>query len=201
LIAEREECVSDESHIDDELHVVRSPQEVARRALAVIWTYALAFDADRDDLDELLDRSGLRASLAPSEARLFAKSALSEQENINLTWTSERLIVLLWALGQVEELPPPDEQCGTDVFYDLLPPFADITIAEFIENACLRPDSELIAMADRILNLNWAARDGRLNNRPPREPVDGGVIQERHHAINWIVGYSADDWDDVETDT
>ncbi|MEY2943079.1 MAG: hypothetical protein RLY97_1093, partial [Pseudomonadota bacterium] len=40
-----------------------------------------------------------------------------------------------------------------------------------------------------------------LHNHSPEERVSLGIIQERHHAINWIIGYDGLDWDEVTTDT
>ena len=28
-----------------------------------------------------------------------------------------------------------------------------------------------------------------------------GVVMERHYALNWLIGYSDQEWDDVTTDT
>jgi hypothetical protein len=28
-----------------------------------------------------------------------------------------------------------------------------------------------------------------------------GVAQERHHALNWLIGYMDQEWDKVSTDT
>ena len=42
-----------------------------------------------------------------------------------------------------------------------------------------------------------AQRDGL----PLRQPVDVEIIQERHHAINWVIGYEGLPWDLVTTDT
>ena len=107
----------------------------------------------------------------------------------------------MWALGALDKLPPPDEQCDTSVFQKMLPPFASVSVSDFVAGACLRQPDELIAMADEILMLHWEARDARSKGNPPRRPVDMEIIQERHYAINWIVGYEGLDWDDVTTDT
>jgi len=43
---------------------------------------------------------------------------------INFRWQSERLIVLLWALGKIQDLPDSATQCDTSLFKSVLPPFA-----------------------------------------------------------------------------
>ncbi|MFC7499501.1 DUF4272 domain-containing protein [Enterovirga sp. GCM10030262] len=59
---------------------------------------------------------------------------------------------------------------------------------------------ELTDIAERILDLHWEARDARINDRQPRKRVNMEIIQERHHAINWVSGYQASPWDEVNTD-
>ena len=31
--------------------------------------------------------------------------------------------------------------------------------------------------------------------------MDYDVVIERHHALNWLIGYENQQWDDVSTDT
>jgi hypothetical protein len=125
----------------------------------------------------------------------------SEKDVILMSWMSERLVVLCWALGKLEHLPEPDEQCDNAALQSILPPFAEIGVSDFINGAALRTDRELMAMADTTLHLHWVARDAKLNGTQPRVPVDIEVIQERHHAINWVIGYDGAEWDEVASDT
>ena len=181
--------------------VVRSAGDVARRAVVLFSVVGLAFGAERRAVLDWLAENDLRAELAPSEANFVDTPNPSRQQIVDAGWLSERLIVLLWALGAVEHLPPADEQCDTAVFREILPPFAELDVNAFIARSKLRPDAELIAMADEMLNLHWEARDARSKARPLRTPVDLGIIQERHHAINWVIGYFGLPWDEVTTDT
>ncbi|WP_354413881.1 DUF4272 domain-containing protein [Variovorax atrisoli] len=41
-------------------------------------------------------------------------------------------------------------------------------------------------------------RMSRPNYQPSVSAVDEGVVRERHHAINWLVGYCGQSWDDVQ---
>ena len=109
--------------------------------------------------------------------------------------------MLLWSLGYVPTLPPADRQFEPIRLQDILPPYADVSISYFLTSASLRSNAELIQMADDCLNLHAEARIARQENRQPRWPIDAGVIQERHHAINWVIGYECLPWDDVTTDT
>lgn len=180
---------------------VRSPAEVAQRSLALFSVIGLAMGAPRSEVLQWLNDNDLWKWLAPSEIGFMDKPVPSKQQTIDMVWQSERLIVLLWSLRKIEHLPAPDEQCDTEAFQTVLPPFADVSVQDFVMGARLRPEGELIEMADRILDLHWEARDAKHNGRMPRRPVDIEIIQERHHAINWVIGYGGLPWDAVTSDT
>lgn len=180
---------------------IRSPAQVANRALALFSVVGLAMGADRSDIMEWLTEHDLWKELAPSEAGFIDTPAPSRKQKINAGWLSERLIVIMWALVALDGLPPPDEQCDTSVFRELLPPFSSASVSDFVATARLRPPTELVAMANELLMLHWEARDARIKGRPPKQRVDTEIIQERHHAINWLIGYVGLDCDEVTTDT
>ena len=188
----------DEQQIVDE---IRSSNEVAYRALALFCVTGLAAGADRSEVTKWLSEHGLREKLAPSEIGFVDAPNPTRQQVVNASWLSERLTMIVWALGKLDRLPAPDEQCDTSIFQDILPPFAAVSVPEFIASARLRSPAELIAMADEAMRLHWEARDARIKGRPTEPSVDLEIIQERHHAINWVIGYDALDWDEVTTDT
>jgi hypothetical protein len=188
----------DQDQLADE---IRAPAQVAYRALALFSVVGLALGADRSDIMEWLTEHDLWSELAPSEAGFIDTPVPSRKQKINAGWLSERLIVIIWALGALDGLPPPDEQCDTAVFEQFLPPFSTASVSDFVAAARLRSPSELVAMADEVLMLHWEARDARIKGRPSKRRVDIEIIQERHHAINWLIGYDGLDWDEVTTDT
>lgn len=181
--------------------VVRPAEEVAKRSLALFAAVGCAIGAPRQEIATWLTQNELWSVLTEAEVRFLSAEQADQRDRINFSWQSERLMVLLWSLNKVEELPPATEQCDTSVFQDILPPYAPTDVSQFIGGAKLRSDDELIDMADTLLDLHWHARDGKINNRPPRKPVDIEIIQERHHAMNWVIGYRALSWDEVTTDT
>lgn len=40
-----------------------------------------------------------------------------------------------------------------------------------------------------------------MNGRDAPAGLEKGVVKERHYALNWLVGYMDQAWDDVTTDT
>ena len=180
---------------------IRTAAEVAQRSLAVFSVIGLAFGAERGAVLNWLSENDLWKDLAPSEAGFIDTPAPSRKQIINAKWLSERLIVLLWALRKIERLPPANEQCDPGEFQDVLPPYAEMGIREYLSQAKLRPGQDLIDAANQILQLHWEARDAKIKGRAPILPVDLEIVQERHHAINWVIGYDNLPWDEVTTDT
>lgn len=187
-----------EDHASD---LVRSADDIARRALALFGAVGLALGAPRKDIVGWLKKEGLWNELSPLELAYVSAEHPTKKQEIYTSWKSEGLIVLLWALGKVENLPAPNEQCDTSLFQQHLPPFVDISASDFISTAKRRSDEALLEMADELLKLHWRARDARRNSRAMPPELNIEIIQERHHAINWIIGYDGLPWDEVTTDT
>jgi Domain of unknown function (DUF4272) len=148
-----------------------------------------------------LRTEGLWSDLTPHEVAYLDQTNPPRKARINFGWQSERLIVLLWALGLVQELPDLDTQCDTSVFQSVLPPFAKTSAQTFIAQAALIDEDRLWRQAELYLDEHWRARDARLHERSMPPGIDIEIVQERHHAINWITGYDGLPWDEVTTDT
>lgn len=186
-----------EPHLDQ----IRAPADVARRALAVFGAWGLTTNAPREEVLEWLEESGLRRDLTPAELQFVDSASSTTQQRINFSWQAERIAVLLWALRLLEEMPDADVQCDTSAFQDLLPPFTEESPDAFVARAVLRSERELLEYSQSALDLHSWARDAKRRTVEPKHPVDLEVIQERHHAINWITGYEGLSWDEVTTDT
>ena len=180
---------------------IRDPQEIARRALALFGVVGLALGAPKDELVPWLHNESLWGELTPQELAYVVSPNPTKQQEVYASWRSEALVVLLWSLGLVESMPSLNEQCDTGEFQRILPPFTDTSVEQFIATASRRPDEVLTALADALLNSHWEARNARSHGRPVPSHLDIGIIQERHHAINWVIGYDGLAWDEITTDT
>ena len=180
---------------------VRDSKSIARRALALFGAIGVALGSPRTEVLNWLTVEGLWDELSPVEATFLSADQPTRQQVVDATWWSERLIILLWALGKIAQLPAPDTQCDTGRFQDLLPPFTNISVAEFIASAVCRSEQELWCMADKLMGFHWKARDAAIDAKTCEVSIDIEIVQERHHAINWVVGYKGLSWDDVTTDT
>ncbi|PSD21825.1 hypothetical protein C7E13_19565 [Stenotrophomonas maltophilia] len=54
---------------------------------------------------------------------------------------------------------------------------------------------------DLHYRLHWVAREAQRQGAPMPGALEGGVIYERHYALNWLFCFEQADWDDVDTPT
>ena len=176
----------------------RPVDEVAKRAIAVCLTAAKGEGIDQATVDSLVRRYGANAFFSPKEAAFIGNPNTTAQERAQFSWRYEDYWVLLWALGYVDTLDRPEDQCDVPKAIQFL---RDRTTAQFIQDAKPRPLGVILDEADLIYRYHWAVIDARLKNQPAPAKLDGGVVQERHYALNWLIGYMDQSWDNVSTDT
>jgi len=181
---------------------LRAPQEVAGRALALflvaIRAESLATDTPLS-LAELEEKIPFElAHLSPAERTFLATAQPAGQAVTQFAWRYESLSLLEWALGFVDPLPFPATLCDV--------PLAARNILyrepkEFLHGATLRPDGELLDALDLHYRLHWLVRQAQADGKPVPDGLDASVIQERCHALNWLVRFEDAEWDDVDTPT
>lgn len=187
-------------HVESENEAkFRNPEEVAKRALVLYALISVAHQADRELAVSWLKNEDLWQSVSPKEKAFLENSTTPEREVIEASWRVESLWTLLWSLGKVEELGLPKELCDSDLIQQIMPE-PEMPIAQFINQASLRPPSEILDATDLIYRIHWADVDARLNNRETPGGLYAGIIYERHYTLNWLTWY-AKDWDDIITDT
>lgn len=181
---------------------LRDAPDIARRALSL---FAVAIRAESlaggapipvADLRERSPRSF--DALSPHEAAFLAQEAPAERDIIAFSWRYEALYLLLWALGIFPDLPTPITICDVPlVARTIIQGDSDALIA----NAQLRPSQEILSALDLHYRMHWAARNARLAEHEAPAGLDEGVLQERRHALNWLVRNPNVEWDNVDTPT
>jgi hypothetical protein len=106
------------------------------------------------------------------------------------------ITVLLWALGYKDTIPPANEICDVPTDVNIIQSQA----TQLAEHSQLRSISEILDMADLYYRLHWAAIELRLKNGS-NSYIDEGIVVERHYALNWLIRYMNQEWDDITTDT
>ncbi|MFB8372987.1 DUF4272 domain-containing protein [Paenibacillus taichungensis] len=191
----------------DEHTTIRSVEQVAERAVALciaaLKGECLGAGESAEDtaalVQEVIDKYDATSFFSPVERRFVEQHGAEHQEVISFSWGYEAYHVMLWALGYVKELGAPVNLCnvGQDVGY--LQQCDDVEA--FVAGAQLRSKSEILDAADLIYRYNWVCVDNRVKEQSPPGGLNGGVAYERHRALNWLICYLDQDWDDVRTDT
>ncbi|CAM3797811.1 DUF4272 domain-containing protein [Parendozoicomonas haliclonae] len=181
---------------EDESEVTpRTIKEIGERILCLFCLSGTAFNEGDTEFVEYLKNFNLWDSLTKEEKHYLSNPTYGTQTQINATWRLEALYVLVWAVKLVPDLPYPSEEASVTDFIDRIPTSSEDPIS-FINSLELRPISEIMDASDIIYRMHWAVR-----NYESSIDIDGGVIRERHHAINWLTNYDGESWDWVATDT
>jgi hypothetical protein len=181
---------------------LRAPEDILRRMLAL---FVVAIRAESLTSDNPISAADLQqrfppafAALSDAERAFLAQAAPSEQEVTQFLWRYEGILVLQWALGLQDSLPFADAICDVSAI--------SCTAIErgtegLRKQPAARPASEILDALDLHYRLHWATRQAILKKNPAPAGLNDGVLQERHHALNWLVRFEDREWDDVDTPT
>jgi len=178
---------------------LRSVREISERLVACTIAAVAGETGDNAFVEEVIAGFAARSLLSPREQEFIEHRMGDQQERVQFSWRYERSWALLWALGYVERLDYPPSVCDVPKLAELI---RGKSLTEIGAKAKPRSVEEILDEADLIYRLHWAVVDDRLNhtaNVP--EGVDKGVVQERHAALNWLIGYQGQEWDEITTDT
>jgi len=182
--------------------VLRDPAHVARRAMAL---FVVAVRAESLAAGKPIEVAQLRAksplafeSLSSWEANFLNSSAPDEQAIVDAVWRYEALATLQWALRWQAVLPFADKICEVPTVAERMLA-ADET--EMVEQASLRPVSEILDALDFNQRLLAIARQSAHQGEAVPLALEGGILRERQHAFNWLVQFQDAVWDQVDTPT
>ncbi|MBO9728143.1 MAG: DUF4272 domain-containing protein [Chitinophaga sp.] len=188
--------ITDESQV-----TLRSVREVAERVAVLAAVNAVAFDyLEGDTVISYLQQHQLWDKTTPAEKAFLADP--QEEQKTRETWKCEDIWVLLWALNKVPSLGEMDTLCNLDMVPEAEFPFRglDSDPAVFLAGATsLRTAGDILDANDLYYRANWACVDARLKGE--EAPVHPGIVYERHYALNWLINYREQPWDDVSCDT
>ena len=186
---------------------LRAVDEVARRAIALCIVAVRgecvgAGDMTPGEIGDLQNMITARFDadgfFTPNEMKFLLDDTKDLHVATQFSWRYECLNVMLWALGFVDELTFPSNICDVAGIVHIIQQHE--TFADFLSSATIRGKEEILDQADLIYRYNWACVDARINGREMNF-VSPSVVLERHHALNWLINYCEQPWDDVSTDT
>ena len=177
----------------------RTKDEIAYRALALMTVAMSAAGQNKETTRKVITDFGISDWLTPKEQTFLAAVGSTEQDRLNLAWRVEAAHTLFWALGYVHALGMPTQQCDPHVLMKIMKQHG--AAEPFVAAVRLRALSEILDEADLIYRYHGAGVAARINGKAKPKGLSSSVILERHTALNWLVGYCDQDWDDVTTDT
>jgi hypothetical protein len=184
--------------IESEAEARRPTAEaVAVRALALLAVSMKGGGMPEAEWRGFISRYQLAAEFSPEEARFLADPTPSEADRVAFSWRHEAACALLWAVGKVEALGRPAQECGAEPVRTILKQDR----ASFLAGAKLRPVPEVLDQADLIYRYRWALVDQQVGGKPVPAWLSDDIAMERHHAFNWLVQNPGDPWDDISLET
>jgi hypothetical protein len=175
----------------------RTGADIMHRAMALFVASYAAIHGSVGTAHALIDRWMIADKLSPFERAFLFGDGADDRSRIQLSWRCEALAVLMWAIGLIERMPFPD---GTFDFSSLAEFWLPLEGTSW-DHVVTRSPDEILDQADLIYRFHWAVRDAQLLDNDPPAGIDAGVVMERHHALNWLIGYDEAEWDDIATDT
>jgi hypothetical protein len=181
---------------------LRAPEDVLRRMLALFVVAIRAESLTGDQpiaADELQKRfPPAFAGLTDAESAFLAQETPTQQQITQFLWRYEAVLVLQWALGLQDALPFADAICDVS---SISRTAIERGTEGLRKQPAMRPAAEILDALDLHYRQHWATRQALLKKSPAPAGLNDGVLQERHHALNWLVRFEDRDWDDVDTPT
>lgn len=176
----------------------RTKEVVAFRAMALIMVAVKGQDMEQSEVDKLVAAYGLEKYFSPKERAFIHDPAPSSKLRIQFGWRFESACTLFWALGFVDKLGKPEDECDPFELFSLM---KKGDARKFIADARMRPLGAILDQADLIYRYHWAVVEAATHSQSAPAGLSPDVTMERHHALNWLIGYMNQEWDDVSTDT
>jgi hypothetical protein len=175
----------------------RLASEIADRCVGVVICAVKGEGGDPPLITKLVEDFEAASLFSPKEQAFIRTLEPERQQLIDFCWQYEAVHVLLWALGYVAAIHPPSEICDVPKEVGIVRDHGRRGLAL---SAKPRTMAELLEQADVYYHLHWSAIELRLR-REASPYLDEGIIRERHRALNWLIRFMDDEWDDVGTDT
>jgi Domain of unknown function (DUF4272) len=175
---------------------LRSAREVADRLLALAIVAVKGEGLEQEAIEGIIADKNARGLFTPKELAFINDPEPSDHDKTQFVWRYEAAWVLYWALNYTDEpLSFPGAICDVPLLVET------VRDAEDLSTNGLQSANDILNEADLIYRYHWAVRQASIDGDFAPGGLDGGVVMERHYALNWLIRYCDADWDDVGTDT
>lgn len=180
---------------------IRSAKEIASKIVALweVVNAAQVKDSSRQKSIEFLKDVELWDSLSPLDQEFLTKEKHTKQKIINMSWRTEVLKVLYWALGELSSLGIPEEEGRLSILSDKVNEKYG-ALDPFLNQTKLRSKEEILDESDFIYRLHWCSKRHRREEQHVPPNYNYSVIVERDFALRWLTDPELN-WDDVSLDT
>jgi len=177
---------------------LRAQDAVVERAIALMIVAVKGEGLEQDAVIRHRDRFQATPFFSPDESAFIADLQPSQRDKAKFGWSYECLAVMLWALSFDAEQGPPNKIVDAGRIVKLV---LDRGPEKLRAEAKLRSAKELLDANDLVYRADWACVAARETGGTAPKALDCEIVVERHRALNWLIGYNGQDWDDVSTDT
>src|SRR5271165_6622400 len=186
---------------------LRSKEDVAYRSLALTVVTAKAIGMVQSSVENAVKHLGLSPHFSPRERDFILDPTPPHQDVVHFSWSGEAAWPLFWVLGFVDRLERPISVVGERDLQQAVHAIQDHGAQPYIDSARLRSLDEVLDETDLIYRYHWAVREAWLRGHKMPAGLDPGVVEERHHALNWLAVPCDEqpdewpEWDEVDTST
>lgn len=185
--------------IDAEKDVAPRPtREILLRAVSLLAVALKGEGLEKEHIDSITRKFQLASEFSPKEKAFIDANTPSDADKAAFTWRYEAAYVLFWALGYVEDPSPPRSPHDPAPLIRLIKTHS---LDQLIDDAKPKTISQILDQADLIYRYRWALVDARVKGRPAPAGLNDDIAMEQHQALNWLIQYMEEDWDDISLDT
>lgn len=183
--------------IEDDV-TIRAKEEVVDRLIALTIVAAKALDAPSTQLQSFIQHFDAMPLLSAQEQQFILNTNAPKTVDAAFSWRIESVWLLLWALQLIPQLDDAEQECDVTIVFKMV---LHATKEELLHRSTLRSNEEILAALDFTYRAHWAVKEALINSYATPAKIQASVIYERHYALNWLVHYMDQSWDDISTDT
>jgi hypothetical protein len=190
---------------DEEVHL-RTAEYIEKRLIALWAVYSAAENPlqHKEAILAFLDSAQLLSTLSIEEMRYLSDPNTTEIQDAMFFQRKHALTFLAWCAGLIEKIDLSQKPINLSNLLEYFPDFSfdDASTTTISLPIKLRRKDQIMDWSDLLYRLHWAVRHAALTNKTSPGNINPAMVQEWHHAVNWICHYDdEDDWDKVSTET
>lgn len=178
--------------INEQEAVLRSPHDIAKRAIACLFTLQIAGDMYYgNDVREskayflkLLQDFEAVEYLTPNENR-FVFETPNKEDALECIWQYEACQILLWSLGLIRDIDFPDQLCDSKLILGTILRFESFDA--LMKHINPLPLSVILDETDIVCRMDYACTKARTSKQEMPSGISHEILHERKRALLWLI--------------